>query len=253
LAHDQAQVTDADRLIVLAARTEALEAPCSAGMMPENLAYPKQGMPPVHPTEWYAMQAHVALGQAMAVATCLDVDACPLEEFDSRGFDGALGLDFHHSVVLAAFGHYCRDASDRQPPGLGSGLANIKERQHLRSETAQRLQGAKQRAWESGRAWEGGAAEDVQALTSREAEVLQLVAEGAPNKQIAFMLGISIKTVEKHRQQLMNKLGIHDTAGLTRYAIFSGAIESSVALLHASMSSTSPQGAGDYSARQSWL
>ena len=64
-----------------------------------------------------------------------------------------------------------------------------------------------------------------QVLTSREEEVLQLVAEGAPNKQIAAELGISIKTVDKHRQQLMNKLGIHDIAGLTRYAISSGVIE----------------------------
>jgi DNA-binding NarL/FixJ family response regulator len=62
-------------------------------------------------------------------------------------------------------------------------------------------------------------------LTSREAEVLQLVAEGAANKQIAATLGISIKTVEKHRQQLMDKLDIHDTAGLTRHAITTGAIE----------------------------
>ena len=55
-------------------------------------------------------------------------------------------------------------------------------------------------------------------LTSRESEVLQLVAEGAANKQVAAELGISIKTVEKHRQHLMDKLNIHDTAGLTRYA-----------------------------------
>jgi DNA-binding NarL/FixJ family response regulator len=65
-------------------------------------------------------------------------------------------------------------------------------------------------------------------LTAREAEVLQLVAEGAANKQIAIELGISIKTVEKHRQQLMDKLNIHDTAGLTRYAIATGVIESSI-------------------------
>ncbi len=65
-------------------------------------------------------------------------------------------------------------------------------------------------------------------LTSRESEVLQLVAEGAANKQIAVELGISSKTVEKHRQRLMDKLGIHDTAGLTRYAIAAGVIESSV-------------------------
>ena len=62
-------------------------------------------------------------------------------------------------------------------------------------------------------------------LTSREAEVLQLIAEGFSNKQIASELAISIKTVEKHRQQVMNKLNIHDVAGLTRYAISKGLIE----------------------------
>lgn len=65
-------------------------------------------------------------------------------------------------------------------------------------------------------------------MTPREEEVLQLVAEGAPNKQIAAELGISAKTVDKHRQHLMEKLGIHDTAGLTRYAISSGTIECTV-------------------------
>jgi DNA-binding NarL/FixJ family response regulator len=65
-------------------------------------------------------------------------------------------------------------------------------------------------------------------MTSRELEVIQLVAEGQANKQVAAGLGISIKTVEKHRQHLMDKLNIHDTAGLTRYAIAQGIIESSV-------------------------
>ena len=65
-------------------------------------------------------------------------------------------------------------------------------------------------------------------LSSREMEVLQLVAEGKANKQIAAELEISIKTVEKHRQHLMQKLNIHDTAGLTRYAIAAGIIESSI-------------------------
>ena len=68
----------------------------------------------------------------------------------------------------------------------------------------------------------------TQSLTSREAEVLQLIAEGQPNKQIASELCISIKTVEKHRQQLMNKLNIHDIAGLTRHAVSKGIIESNV-------------------------
>ena len=64
-------------------------------------------------------------------------------------------------------------------------------------------------------------------LTARESEVLQLIAEGMANKQTASELGISIKTVEKHRQALMDKLNLHDTAGLTRYAIAAGVIESS--------------------------
>jgi DNA-binding NarL/FixJ family response regulator len=68
----------------------------------------------------------------------------------------------------------------------------------------------------------------VAQLSPREVEALQLIAEGKANKQIAAELGISIKTVEKHRQRLMQKLGIHDTAGLTRYAIAAGVIESSL-------------------------
>ncbi len=67
-------------------------------------------------------------------------------------------------------------------------------------------------------------------LTSRETEVLQLIAEGKGNKQIAAELCLSVKTIEKHRQQLMNKLKIHDIAGLTRYAITKGIIETGAAL-----------------------
>jgi DNA-binding NarL/FixJ family response regulator len=64
-------------------------------------------------------------------------------------------------------------------------------------------------------------------LSSREVEVLQLIAEGQPNKQVAAELGVSFKTVDKHRQHLMGKLNIHDVAGLTRYAIAEGIIEGS--------------------------
>jgi DNA-binding NarL/FixJ family response regulator len=74
----------------------------------------------------------------------------------------------------------------------------------------------------------GKMAKKVSQLTSREMEVLQLIAEGKANKETAAQLGISIKTVEKHRGHLMDKLDIHDTAGLTRHAVASGIIESSV-------------------------
>lgn len=62
-------------------------------------------------------------------------------------------------------------------------------------------------------------------LTSRENEVLQLIAEGFANKQIAGELGLSVKTVEKHRQAVMQKLHIHDIAGLVRHAASKGIIE----------------------------
>lgn len=65
-------------------------------------------------------------------------------------------------------------------------------------------------------------------LTPREREILQLIAEGNANKEVAADLGISTKTVEKHRQSIMHKLELHDIASLTRYAISAGIIESCV-------------------------
>ena len=62
-------------------------------------------------------------------------------------------------------------------------------------------------------------------ITGREREVLKLIAEGHPNMRMATLLGISIKTVEKHRQQVMDTLGIHETAGLTRYAVAHGLVD----------------------------
>jgi len=62
-------------------------------------------------------------------------------------------------------------------------------------------------------------------LTPRELEILQLIAEGNSNKKIAVQLFISIKTVETHRQKIMDVLKIHDVAGLTRYAISKRIIE----------------------------
>jgi len=66
---------------------------------------------------------------------------------------------------------------------------------------------------------------DKSVLSLRESEVLQLVVAGKPNREISKLLSISIKTVEKHRQQIMDKLGIHDVANLTRYAIRKGLVK----------------------------
>jgi two-component system response regulator NreC len=62
-------------------------------------------------------------------------------------------------------------------------------------------------------------------LTARERQVLQLIAEGKTTKEVAVILGVSVKTAESHRSALMEKLDIHSTADLVRYAIRRGLIE----------------------------
>jgi DNA-binding NarL/FixJ family response regulator len=75
---------------------------------------------------------------------------------------------------------------------------------------------------EGRRSLKGGSAWDT--ISQREREVLKLIAEGYKNKEIADMLCISIKTVEKHRSNLMKKLGLHNAAALTAFAIEKGLI-----------------------------
>ena len=70
-------------------------------------------------------------------------------------------------------------------------------------------------------------AEPAPLLTPRQREILQLLAEGKSAKEIAFQFGLSVKTVETHRAQLMDRLNIHDLPGLVRYAIRTGLIQSS--------------------------
>jgi len=65
-----------------------------------------------------------------------------------------------------------------------------------------------------------------QALTPRQREVLQLIAEGHSSKEIAYRLGLSPKTIDAHRAQIMDRLGIRDVAGLVRYAIRTGLVSS---------------------------
>ena len=62
-------------------------------------------------------------------------------------------------------------------------------------------------------------------LTLRERQVLQLIAEGKSTKDVASLLGISVKTAESHRTRLMHKLDIHETASLVRYAVRQGIVE----------------------------
>lgn len=74
------------------------------------------------------------------------------------------------------------------------------------------------------RGWSGAASLPYEQLTSRQREVLQLIAEGYTTKDIALRLGISFRTVETHRVQMMERLDIHDIAGLVRYAMRTGLV-----------------------------
>ena len=66
---------------------------------------------------------------------------------------------------------------------------------------------------------------DLDPLTQREREVMQLIAEGKSNKEVAQQLDVSVKTVESHRRNLMVKLDIHETAGIVRHAMKLGLIQ----------------------------
>ena len=70
----------------------------------------------------------------------------------------------------------------------------------------------------------GGATEPLDALTPRQREILQLVAEGNTSKEVAQRLHLSVKTVEAHRAQLMERLDLHDLAGLVRFAVRVGLV-----------------------------
>ncbi len=73
-------------------------------------------------------------------------------------------------------------------------------------------------------AYRGGAQPEAVPISPRERQVLQLVAEGKSSKEVASVLGISVKTASAHRARLMGKLDIHETAGLVRFAIRLGLI-----------------------------
>lgn len=72
---------------------------------------------------------------------------------------------------------------------------------------------------------ESGDFDSLNVLTGREREVLQLIAEGRTNKEIANLLNLSVKTVDVHRSHIMEKLHIHDITGLVKYSIRKGLIE----------------------------
>jgi len=77
---------------------------------------------------------------------------------------------------------------------------------------------------DSVRNWPAGSSRAVIELTGRQRQILQLIADGKQNKEIAQILNVSVKTIEFHRGRLMGKLGVHTVAELTRFAIQEGLI-----------------------------
>jgi len=127
-------------------------------------------------------------------------------------------------AVLGAAGFLLKQTSSHE---LATAIREVQKGNTFFSPSiSRRVQNRKQKSQDR----EGSFKKKNNHLSSREVEVLQLIAEGKPNKQVAAELGVSFKTVDKHRQNLMNKLDIHDVAGLTRYAIAEGIIESTVRL-----------------------
>jgi len=127
-------------------------------------------------------------------------------------------------AVLGATGFLLKQTSSEN---LATAIREVQKGNSFYSHTiSKRVRDRNQKSLDRG----GGFKKKANTLSSREMEVLQLIAEGKPNKQVAAELGVSFKTVDKHRQHLMSKLDIHDVAGLTRYAIAEGIVESSVRL-----------------------
>jgi DNA-binding NarL/FixJ family response regulator len=77
---------------------------------------------------------------------------------------------------------------------------------------------------EGGPAAPGATADPYDTLTDREKQVLKLVAEGRSNKEVAELLGISVKTAMSHREHVMEKLGVHNRTELVRFALRKGVI-----------------------------
>lgn len=142
--------------------------------------------------------------------------SCTIATFPQPG-DSQYLKEKCHSTALKAYNtvrssllyHGANDELEAQLDRLRSMLANEQSANRLEigSSTPHEVQGA-----------------PPSPLTPREIEVLKHIAEGHSSKQVAGILGIAFRTVVCHRYRIMNKLGIHETAGLVRYAIREGMI-----------------------------
>jgi DNA-binding NarL/FixJ family response regulator len=119
----------------------------------------------------------------------------------------------HESLKAGAKGYLLKEDADEHLVSAVEALRQHKQYFSPKLAKAMAGQGFSAMAQESQRGV------PLNRLTSREKEVIQPLAEGKSNKEVATMLGISVKTVEAHRTRIMLKLGVHSVTGLVRYAI----------------------------------
>lgn len=122
----------------------------------------------------------------------------------------------YHSISAGAHGYMLKEDSDVE---LFSAIETIRKGGIFVSRLL-----TKELAEDLSHIYQGGITPTKDPLTPREREVLKMVAEGKPNKEIAHLLFISIRTVENHRANIMNKLKLKKTADLIRYALQKGYI-----------------------------
>jgi DNA-binding NarL/FixJ family response regulator len=129
----------------------------------------------------------------------------------------------HACIRAGANGYIVKDATREQFMGAVQDV--LLGHTHLCAAATEKVVG-----WFVTGAKIAGPASPWDALTHRERQILKLIAEGLTNKAMAKFLCISPKTVEKHRANLMTKLDVHSTAGLTAYAVGKGLVEGASAL-----------------------
>jgi DNA-binding NarL/FixJ family response regulator len=146
-----------------------------------------------------------------------------LEQLQQRsaGATRVIMLTMHSSeehvlraLRLGASGYLLKDAA---PDELGQALIAVARGEHW-------LSSAVSKKVISGYVARAGGEETVDALTARQHEVLKMMAEGMSTKEIGAALNLSVKTIETYRAQIMERLDIHDLAGLVRYAIRNGIV-----------------------------
>ena len=140
-------------------------------------------------------------------------DRAPVAERAERAFRDGTRLEGEYRIFLPDGGmkhvHY---VADQVVQGMGESREYVGTLLDVTSQKAAEAQ-------------LGATLGDARALTPRERQIVELVAEARSTKQIAFLLGISIKTVEAHRTHIMKKLGVHSVTALVRYAISAGIVK----------------------------